>query len=87
MDILAQGAAVLSRRQPMEGQARSTTLDVTEFVIGELEKFKGYTVHTADLKDCQIYPDQLDIQHFGIIPQHGSGAVKIYGNQLGSSRR
>ena len=86
MAILAQGAAVLSRRQPMEGQARSTALDVTEFVIGECEKFKTYTVHTADPEESQIYQDQLDIQHFGIIPQHGSGAVKINGHQLGSSR-
>ena len=54
-------------------------MDVTEVVSGECENFKSYTVHTADLKDCQIYPDQLDIQRFGIISQHGSGAVKING--------
>jgi hypothetical protein len=71
----------------MEGQARSTALDVTEFVSGECEKFKVITVHTADPEESQIYQDQLDNQHFGIIPQHGSGAVKIYGNQLGSSGR
>ena len=83
---MAQGAAVLSRRQPMGDQTRSTALDVTEFVISEFEKLKGYTVHPADLIARTDLPDQLDIQHFGIIPQHGSGAVKIYGIQLGSSR-
>ncbi len=86
MAILAQDAAGLSRRQLMEGQARSTALDVTEFVIREFEKLKRYTVHPADLNTLSDLPRSIDIQHFGIIPQHGSGAVKIYGIQLGSSR-
>jgi hypothetical protein len=38
--MLAQGAAVLSRRQLMEDQARSTALDVTNLVSIEVENKK-----------------------------------------------
>jgi hypothetical protein len=38
--ILAQDAAVLSRRQPMGDQARSTALDVTNLVNIEVENKK-----------------------------------------------
>ena len=84
--MLAQGAAVLSRAQPMGDQGRSTALDVTDLVSVVLEKFKSSTVHSTDLTAWADLQRSIHIQDFGINIQHGSGAVKINGLQLGSSR-